>query len=100
MSTEDDIETDSGTAGNTPRTRTEALIHLLGDDDIDIRSEVWGHLEKLGKEALESAEAAAAAAGIAAIAQPGGTRGDDAVIEACNEHDIAMVFTGRRHFKH
>jgi regulator of sirC expression with transglutaminase-like and TPR domain len=61
MSTEDDIETDSGTAGNTPRTRTEALIHLLGDEDIDIRSEVWGHLEKLGKEALESAEAAAAA---------------------------------------
>ena len=61
MSTEDDIETDSGTAGNTPRTRTEALIHLLGDDDIDIRSQVWGHLEKLGKEALESAEAAAEA---------------------------------------
>jgi phosphoribosylaminoimidazolecarboxamide formyltransferase/IMP cyclohydrolase len=42
----------------------------------------------------------AAAAGIAAIAQPGGSRGDDAVIEACNEHDIAMVFTARRHFKH
>jgi len=42
----------------------------------------------------------AAEAGIAAIAQPGGSRGDDAVIEACNEHGIAMVFTGRRHFKH
>jgi len=42
----------------------------------------------------------AAAAGIAAIAQPGGSRGDDAVIEACNEHGIAMVFTARRHFKH
>ncbi|WP_303853396.1 bifunctional phosphoribosylaminoimidazolecarboxamide formyltransferase/IMP cyclohydrolase [Salinicola salarius] len=42
----------------------------------------------------------AAAAGIAAIAQPGGSRGDDAVIEACNEHVIAMVFTARRHFKH
>ena len=42
----------------------------------------------------------AAAAGIVAIAQPGGSRGDDAVVEACNEHDIAMVFTGRRHFKH
>ena len=42
----------------------------------------------------------AAEAGIAAIAQPGGSRGDDAVIAACNEHDIAMVFTGRRHFKH
>ena len=42
----------------------------------------------------------AAAAGIVAIAQPGGSRGDDAVIEACNEHGIAMVFTARRHFKH
>ena len=42
----------------------------------------------------------AAAAGIAAIAQPGGSRGDDAVVEACNEHGIAMVFTARRHFKH
>ena len=61
MSTEDDIEADSGTADSAPRTRTEALIHLLGDDDIDIRSQVWGHLEKLGKEALESAEAAAEA---------------------------------------
>ena len=42
----------------------------------------------------------AAAAGITAVAQPGGSRGDDEVIAAVNEHDIAMVFTGRRHFKH
>jgi len=43
---------------------------------------------------------AAAEAGIAAIIQPGGSRGDEAVIEACNEHGIPMIFTGRRHFKH
>ena len=42
----------------------------------------------------------AAAAGVAAIIQPGGSRRDDEVIEACNRHGIAMVFTGRRHFKH
>jgi len=42
----------------------------------------------------------AAAAGVAAIIQPGGSRRDDEVIAACNEHGIAMVFTGRRHFKH
>ena len=42
----------------------------------------------------------AAAAGIAAIIQPGGSKRDDEVIAACNEHGIAMVFTGRRHFKH
>lgn len=43
---------------------------------------------------------AAAEAGIVAIVQPGGSRRDDEVIAACNEHDIPMVMTGRRHFKH
>ena len=42
----------------------------------------------------------AAAAGVAAIIQPGGSKNDEAVIAACNRHDIAMLFTGRRHFKH
>ncbi len=42
----------------------------------------------------------AAAAGIAAIIQPGGSKRDDEVIAACNEHGLPMVFTGRRHFKH
>lgn len=43
---------------------------------------------------------AAAAAGIRAVVQPGGSKQDDAVIAACNEHGLAMIFTGRRHFKH
>lgn len=43
---------------------------------------------------------AAAAAGIAAIIQPGGSRRDDEVIEACDRHGIALVMTSRRHFKH
>ncbi|MCL2117703.1 MAG: bifunctional phosphoribosylaminoimidazolecarboxamide formyltransferase/IMP cyclohydrolase [Planctomycetaceae bacterium] len=38
--------------------------------------------------------------GVKAVIQPGGSRNDEAVIEACNKYDIAMVFTGRRHFKH
>lgn len=42
----------------------------------------------------------AAEAGITAIVQPGGSIRDKESIEACNEHGIAMVFTGRRHFKH
>jgi phosphoribosylaminoimidazolecarboxamide formyltransferase/IMP cyclohydrolase len=42
----------------------------------------------------------AAAAGIAAVIQPGGSMRDNEVIDAANEHGIAMVFTGRRHFKH
>ena len=43
---------------------------------------------------------AAAAAGIAAIVQPGGSVRDDEVIAAADEHGIAMVFTGTRHFRH
>jgi phosphoribosylaminoimidazolecarboxamide formyltransferase/IMP cyclohydrolase len=42
----------------------------------------------------------AAAAGVTAIIQPGGSKRDDEVIAACNEHGLAMIFTGRRHFKH
>ncbi len=43
---------------------------------------------------------AAAAAGVTAIIQPGGSKRDQDVIDACNEHGIAMVFTGKRHFRH
>ena len=43
---------------------------------------------------------AAANAGIAAVIQPGGSMRDQEVIDAANEHGIAMVFTGMRHFKH
>jgi len=44
--------------------------------------------------------AAAAEAGIVAVIQPGGSKRDEEVIEACNRFDIPMIFTGRRHFKH
>jgi phosphoribosylaminoimidazolecarboxamide formyltransferase/IMP cyclohydrolase len=42
----------------------------------------------------------AARAGITAIIQPGGSVRDEEVIAAANEHKLAMVFTGMRHFKH
>ncbi len=43
---------------------------------------------------------AAVAAGITAVIQPGGSVRDDEVIAAADEHGIAMVFTGERHFRH
>jgi len=43
---------------------------------------------------------AAAADGIAAVIQPGGSMRDNEVITAADEHGIAMVFTGVRHFRH
>ncbi len=42
----------------------------------------------------------AAEAGVTAIIQPGGSVRDEEVIEAANKNNIAMVFTGLRHFKH
>jgi phosphoribosylaminoimidazolecarboxamide formyltransferase/IMP cyclohydrolase len=42
----------------------------------------------------------AAAAGISAVIQPGGSMRDEEVIAAANEHGMAMVFTGMRHFRH
>ena len=69
--------------------------------------------ETLGAESLQNAVLAsdayfpfadcveaAAAAGITAIIQPGGSVNDQASIDACNAHGIAMVFTGMRHFRH
>ncbi len=42
----------------------------------------------------------AAEAGIAAVIQPGGSMRDEEVIAAADEHGMAMVFTGMRHFRH
>ncbi|RPI28304.1 MAG: bifunctional phosphoribosylaminoimidazolecarboxamide formyltransferase/IMP cyclohydrolase PurH [Acidobacteria bacterium] len=42
----------------------------------------------------------AAKSGIRAVIEPGGSLRDDEVIQAANEHGMAMVFTGIRHFKH
>jgi len=42
----------------------------------------------------------AAASGVTAVVQPGGSMRDAEVIQACNQHGIAMLFTGRRHFRH
>ncbi|MYL55546.1 bifunctional phosphoribosylaminoimidazolecarboxamide formyltransferase/IMP cyclohydrolase [Pontibacillus yanchengensis] len=42
----------------------------------------------------------AAKAGVTTIIQPGGSKRDQDSIDACNQHGIAMVFTGMRHFKH
>jgi phosphoribosylaminoimidazolecarboxamide formyltransferase / IMP cyclohydrolase len=39
-------------------------------------------------------------AGVKAIIQPGGSKGDPQVVEACDAAGVAMVFTARRHFRH
>ncbi len=42
----------------------------------------------------------AAKAGIRAIVQPGGSKQDQLSIDECDKYDVAMIFTGKRHFKH
>lgn len=42
----------------------------------------------------------AAKSGVTAVIEPGGSKRDEEVIAACNDHDIAMVFTNTRHFRH
>jgi phosphoribosylaminoimidazolecarboxamide formyltransferase/IMP cyclohydrolase len=69
--------------------------------------------ESLGPEVLRGSVAASdaffpfrdgldavAAAGATAVVQPGGSVRDQEVIAAADEHGLAMVFTGRRHFRH
>ncbi len=48
------------------------------------------------RDSIDQAHAAA----VSSIIQPGGSRRDQEVIDAANEHDMAMVFTTRRHFRH
>ena len=43
---------------------------------------------------------ALAMAGVTAVVEPGGSRNDQELIDAANEHGIALVFTGERHFRH
>ena len=43
---------------------------------------------------------AVAAAGVAAVVQPGGSLRDDDIVAAADEHGLAMVLTGERHFRH
>jgi phosphoribosylaminoimidazolecarboxamide formyltransferase/IMP cyclohydrolase len=43
---------------------------------------------------------AAAKAGVTAVVQPGGSRRDPEVVLAADEHGVAMVVTGVRHFRH
>jgi phosphoribosylaminoimidazolecarboxamide formyltransferase / IMP cyclohydrolase len=48
----------------------------------------------------EDAVELAIKAGVTSIIQPGGSKADDAIIDVCNKHNIPMVFTGIRHFRH
>lgn len=85
-------------AGQTSRVDASRLAVLkAGDNGHDLRGAV------LASDAFfpfRDGVDAAAAAGVLAVVQPGGSVRDDEVIAAADEHGMAMVFTGRRLFRH
>jgi len=85
-------------AGQMSRVDSSRIaVRKAGDAGLDLKDSV------LASDAFfpfRDGVDAAAAAGVKAVIQPGGSKRDDEVIEAANEHGIAMVFTGRRLFRH
>ena len=71
----------------------------------DTGGSVYGRIINTSSEAglmgpVGQANYGAAKAGISAVIQPGGSKRDGEVIEACEESETAMVFTRHRHFRH
>ena len=72
-------------------------VHKAGLSGHDTRGSVMGSDAFFPfRDGVEQA----AEAGVAAIVQPGGSVRDEDVIQAANEYDIAMIFTGKRQFRH
>jgi len=85
-------------AGQMSRVYSTRLAALkAGDAGLDTRGSVMASDAFFPfRDGIDSA----AEHGIAAIIQPGGSMRDDEVIAAADEHGLAMVFTGMRHFRH
>ena len=103
----------------TKHVRSNAIVYAKGSKTIGIGAGQMSRVDSVqlaAKKALRSLKGTvmasdaffpfrdgideAAKAGITAVIQPGGSIRDDEVIQSVNEHDIAMVLTGIRHFRH
>ena len=78
--------------------RAKENIALMGLSETD----VWAKTVLISDAFFPFADNidAAAEAGIRYIVEPGGSKQDPAVIEACNRYGISLIFTGVRHFLH
>ena len=85
-------------AGQMSRVYSARIAGIkAADEDLEVRGAVMASDAFFPfRDGIDNA----AAAGIVAVIQPGGSRNDDEVIAAANEHGMAMVFTGVRHFRH
>ncbi len=85
-------------AGQMSRVYSTKIAAIkAADEDLDVKGSVMASDAFFPfRDGID----AAAEYGISAIIQPGGSMRDDEVIQAANEHGLAMVFTGMRHFRH
>ncbi|MGI6856545.1 bifunctional phosphoribosylaminoimidazolecarboxamide formyltransferase/IMP cyclohydrolase [Mesorhizobium sp. 1B3] len=92
-------------AGQMSRVDSSRIAARKAED----AAQAAGVAESLAKGSVVASDAffpfadgllSAVEAGATAVVQPGGSMRDDEVIEAANQHGIAMVFTGVRHFRH
>ncbi len=85
-------------AGQMSRVYSTRIAAIkAGDEDLQVKGSVMASDAFFPfRDGID----AAAEHGISAIIQPGGSMRDDEVIQAANEHGLAMVFTGMRHFRH
>ena len=85
-------------AGQMSRVYSTKIAAIkAADEDLDVRGSVMASDAFFPfRDGID----AAAETGIAAVIQPGGSMRDDEVIQAANEHGLAMVFTSMRHFRH
>ena len=85
-------------AGQMSRVYSTKIAAIkAGDEDLDVKGSVMASDAFFPfRDGID----AAAEHGVSAIIQPGGSMRDDEVIQAANEHGLAMVFTGMRHFRH
>ena len=85
-------------AGQTSRVHSARIARLKAEEErLELRGAVMASDAFFPfRDGID----AAAEAGIAAVIQPGGSRRDAEVVAAADEHGMAMVFTGVRHFRH
>jgi phosphoribosylaminoimidazolecarboxamide formyltransferase/IMP cyclohydrolase len=85
-------------AGQMSRVYSTKIAAIkAGDEDLEVKGSVMASDAFFPfRDGIDTA----ADYGISAIIQPGGSMRDDEVIQAANEHGLAMVFTGMRHFRH
>ncbi|WP_132057691.1 bifunctional phosphoribosylaminoimidazolecarboxamide formyltransferase/IMP cyclohydrolase [Halorussus amylolyticus] len=87
-------------AGQVSRVDAVEIAKMKAESDAEGKSAEGAVMASDAFFPFPDAIEAAAEAGVEAVVQPGGSVNDDDVIEAANEHGMAMVFTGTRCFRH